>query len=235
VVLLFFFGVVCSYFGCFQKLFRLPANEKLIKCECMNLDALKVDRAACLNSSGMIDAMTSDFYSIARRAGTDKVTIHAYQSFYGLHVGPRRYEALTLFEIGLGCNEGLVNTGASVILWREFLPKARIHILEFDHKCTRRFEAKPGRRMSERIDQLFTGDQSNFTLLEQISATNTYDIIVDDGGHTRKQIIHSLIGLWPSLRPRGVYVIEDTFTTVSNDTSYIDYEVSPIKKSKRSA
>jgi hypothetical protein len=41
-----------------------------------------------------------------------------------------------------------------------------------------------------------------------------YDVIVDDGGHTRKQQVNSLIGLWPYVRKNGgIYVIEDIFTS----------------------
>jgi hypothetical protein len=37
---------------------------------------------------------------------------------------------------------------------------------------------------------------------------------VDDGGHTRKQQVNSLIGLWPYVRKNGgIYVIEDIFTS----------------------
>ena len=39
-------------------------------------------------------------------------------------------------------------------------------------------------------------------------------MIVDDGGHTRKQQVNSLIGLWPYVRKNGgIYVIEDIFTS----------------------
>ena len=41
-----------------------------------------------------------------------------------------------------------------------------------------------------------------------------FDVIVDDGGHTRKQQLNSLIGLWPYVRKNGgIYVIEDIFTS----------------------
>ncbi len=41
-----------------------------------------------------------------------------------------------------------------------------------------------------------------------------YDVIVDDGGHTRKQQVNSLIGLWSYVRKNGgIYVIEDIFTS----------------------
>lgn len=69
--------------------------------------------------------------------------------------------------------------GKSVLVWREFLPKARISILEFDAKCAESFRDK--------VEQLFTGDQSDFAKLAQVGKAGPYDVIIDDGGHTNKQ------------------------------------------------
>jgi demethylmacrocin O-methyltransferase len=42
---------------------------------------------------------------------------------------------------------------------------------------------------------------------------HSFDIIVDDGGHSMKQQITSLTQLLPKVRSRGVYVIEDLQTS----------------------
>ena len=63
---------------------------------------------------------------------------------------------------------------------------------------------------------MYTGDQSNRTLLQQIvldEGANGLDVIIDDGGHTMKQQLTSLQVLWELLRPGGFYVIEDLVTS----------------------
>lgn len=164
--------------------------------------------------------LVQDFYVMAIRHGTDKVTAHSYQHLYGLYVGPIRFKEISLLEIGLGCNMNY-GPGKSLSLWREYLPKAKLDFLEFDSKCALPFK--------DRVNRLFTGDQSDPTILSGIrneaEQTGGYDLIIDDGGHTRKQQINSLLGLWSLIKPNGgIYIIEDIFTGYIGQ--YIDYEVS---------
>ncbi len=76
---------------------------------------------------------------------------------------------------------------------------------------------------------MFLGDQSDLKFLAEIRAKNSYDLIVDDGGHSRKQQIYSLIGLWDSFKPGGIYVIEDVYCSVGTHSPQLDYEVSTIE------
>lgn len=161
----------------------------------------------------------NEFYKMALRHSTDKVNGHSYQGLYGLYLGPIRYKNLTIIEIGLGCDMHY-GPGKSLNLWREYLPNSEIHILEYNEKCARKFE--------NLVDKLYTGDQSDMQLLKKIASASKYDLIVDDGGHTRKQQVNSLIGLWPSLKPNGVYVIEDIFTSLQMN-GYNDLNISTVK------
>ena len=95
--------------------------------------------------------------------------------------------------------------GKSIILWKEFLTKARISVLEYNANCAQKFVSE--------VENLFTGDQSNFDVLNKVGTFGPYDVIVDDGGHTRKQQTNSLIGLWTYVKSKGFYVIEDIFTS----------------------
>lgn len=160
------------------------------------------------------------FYNISMKYGTDKVTSHSYQHLYGIYLGPKRSNSLVILEIGLGCDMPY-GPGRSLNLWREYLPASKIHILEYNAPCATRF--------INQTDRLYTGDQSDFELLSQIATGNKYDVIIDDGGHTRKQQIHSLIGLWPALKPKGVYIIEDMFTTLMENSHFIDLNISTVK------
>jgi hypothetical protein len=102
------------------------------------------------------------------------------------------------------------------------MPNANVCILEFNEACARPFESQ--------VKYLFVGDQSDLSLMKRIGEKGRlFDIIVDDGGHTRKQQINSLIGLWPFIRNKGgIYIIEDIFTSFinysfnDNDESTID-------------
>lgn len=143
-----------------------------------------------------------EFQKIARTHNTDKTTAHRYQNIYGTFLGPIKDENLHLLEIGLGCTMGY-GPGKSIPVWREFIPKVHLSILEYDRNCSEKFRDK--------VEQLFIGDQSDFNLLKEVANGGPYDVIIDDGGHQAKQQINSLIGLWPALKSGGVYVIEDLY------------------------
>lgn len=132
-----------------------------------------------------------------------------------LKKGPLRNKEINFFEIGLGCNMGY-GPGKSMLTWKEYMPKVQISYLEYDRACAEPFKDK--------VKNLYIGDQSDFNLLKEIGKTGPYDVIVDDGGHSRKQQIHSLIGLWPFLKPKGVYIIEDIFYSFVNEMN--DYQES---------
>ncbi len=97
--------------------------------------------------------------------------------------------------------------GKSIPVWREYLPNARISMFEYDEKCARPFE--------KIVDELYVGDQRDKEKMREVGEQGgPFDIIVDDGGHTRKAQINSLIALWPFVKKRGgIYIIEDIFTS----------------------
>ena len=100
--------------------------------------------------------------------------------------------------------------GKSILTWREYLPDVRLSMLEYNEKCAVEYRSQ--------IDKLFIGDQTNMTLLEEVVRDGPYDIVIDDGAHTRNQQIRSLIGLWPSVKTEGgVYVIEDMHYNYDNE------------------
>lgn len=110
--------------------------------------------------------------------------------------------------------------GRSLLTWREYLPKAKITYLEYDKTCGETFRNK--------VDNLYIGDQSSFDVLKQVGSSGPFDLIVDDGGHSRKQQINSLIGLWPYLKSGGVYIVEDmmySFVSELNDYPDSIYDV----------
>ena len=144
--------------------------------------------------------LIEEFKQIAAKHGTDKTKDHEYHNMYGKILGTMKYKRLSLLEIGLGCNMNY-GPGRSIPVWRDFLPKVNLSILEYDGNCAEKFRSK--------VEQLFIGDQSDFKTLKEVAKGGPYDVIVDDGGHQVTQQINSLIGLWPALKSGGVYFIED--------------------------
>ena len=131
------------------------------------------------------------FRHLGNKHGTDKVTFHGYEYLYGIHLGPFRYEKINFLEIGLGCNMGY-GPGKGVLVWKEFMPEANIYSLEFDAPCAEKFKNQT------QLKKMFTGDQSDLNLLKNIGEeVGRFDVIVDDGGHSRKQQVNSLIGYGP--------------------------------------
>ena len=106
-----------------------------------------------------------------------------------------------MLEIGIGCDmpQGV---GASIPLWRQYFDCGRLIEFEFNRACALGFNAS--------LDGLVVGDQSNVADLARALALGPFHVIIDDGGHTVKQQLASIVHLFPSLPPGGLYFMEDT-------------------------
>ena len=143
---------------------------------------------------------------------TDKTFTHHYETMYGQLLGPFRNRKLKFMEIGLGCGDHGGGPGHSLRLWRKYLPQANISIFEYDEKCALEFK--------NQVENLFIGDSGDLNLLQSIGEKyGPFDFIVDDGGHTRKSQINGLVGFWPHMTSKGVYVIEDIYLSTREDRS----------------
>ena len=135
---------------------------------------------------------------IGLETGTDKSSQnHDYLGFYELALrGQSKIDRL--LEIG-------VYHGASVRMWREFLPNA--HIVGLDVNQTAAAHA------DDRI-AIEIGDQADpATLRRLVKAHGPFDVIVDDGSHIWTHQIISFETLFPSLTPGGLYILEDVHTS----------------------
>lgn len=139
---------------------------------------------------------------------SDKVTTHTYEIMYGTHLLPyyHQHPGMKMLEIGLGCNMNY-GPGASVWLWKELFPEAELWEAEYDGKCVERAEAKG------QLDGflILVGDQGDPTVLDRWiqDSHGNFDVIIDDGGHTQCQIWTTFEKLWPTVKPGGLYFIED--------------------------
>lgn len=124
---------------------------------------------------------------------------HGYGSLYAGIIGRRRYQHLKLLEIG-------VLSGASLLAWRAFFPRATT--VGFDLEDKSAFAA--GRRT-----RCYQGDQGNAADLAKVSVLEgSFDVIIDDGSHQSRHKIFSFLHLFDNLRPGGFYVIEDVQTSL---------------------
>lgn len=128
---------------------------------------------------------------IAIACGTDKSSRgHGYTWCYEQELGHRRDATLRLLEIG-------VFDGASLRAWREYFPRATVHGIDIDPRCAVH-------------EGVFIGSQDDHAFLREVAArAGPFDVVVDDGSHAGRDVLASMLALWPHVRPGGCYVIED--------------------------
>jgi hypothetical protein len=136
--------------------------------------------------------------ALGRAYGTDKASHgHDYLAFYERFFEPIRQDKITLLEVG-------VLNGASLSVWEDYFPNARIIGADVDNSCRRFARAKVA------IEVI---DQSNLEDLVELGRRHgPFDIIIDDGSHFWEHQITTLRTLFPFLRNGGYYVVEDLQT-----------------------
>lgn len=138
---------------------------------------------------------------IAIDKGTDKSSqIHNYCVKYEKWLPFNRLEPIVLLEIG-------VLNGESLATWREYYPNATIVGIDIMDSC----------KQYEDLDKnIFVeiGSQDDPEFLHKIASKyGPFDLIVDDGSHINEHVITSFVNLIDSVKPEGVYVIEDCGTS----------------------
>jgi SAM-dependent methyltransferase len=138
---------------------------------------------------------------IAIDKGTDKSSqIHNYCVKYEKWLPFNRLEPITILEIG-------VLSGESLETWREYYPNAKIVGIDIMPEC---------KKYEDLNRNIFVeiGSQDDPNFLEQVANKHgAFDLIVDDGSHINQHVITSFIHLISSVKPEGVYVIEDCGTS----------------------
>jgi hypothetical protein len=136
---------------------------------------------------------------------SDKVSRHHYHYLFNELITPTS-KKIKLLEIGLGCNMNY-GPGASAQIWRQMFPNADIYFVEYDENCVRKWQS----HITSLNIQVFIGSQSDIVLLKQVIANGPYDIIIDDGGHSDRQMLTSLFTLIEanSVAQGGLYIVED--------------------------
>jgi hypothetical protein len=151
--------------------------------------------------------------ALALRHGVDKSSrVHGYTRAYERHLAPLRQRPIKLLEIGIG-------DGASLRMWRDYFPQARIYGLDVVD-C---------KRLDGGSIRTFQGGQADEDVLERLlHATGALDVVIDDGSHRWADQIASFQKVYPHLTPGGVYAIEDLHTSYwdryeSGEQSTVDF------------
>ncbi len=140
-----------------------------------------------------------------------------YLDIYERHFERFRGKEITVLEIG-------VSHGGSLQMWKQYFgPKAKIYGIDINPTC---------KEFEEENINIFIGSQSDRTFLREVlKKVPSFDILIDDGGHTMKQQIVSFEELFDHVKEDGVYLCEDLHTSYRLDyggghkrrNSYIEY------------
>jgi 23S rRNA U2552 (ribose-2'-O)-methylase RlmE/FtsJ len=140
-----------------------------------------------------------DAYSSIFNAHTGKVSDKwsSYLPFYDEHFAPYIEGGRAILEIGVQ------NGGSLEILAKLFKNAELILGIDIDPKCGELLFDDP------RIKAI-VGDATAQETVERVAAlAETFDVIVDDGSHTSRDIIGAIFRYFPLVKPGGLMVLED--------------------------
>ena len=133
---------------------------------------------------------------------------HSYSNYYYSIFNHFKDDVKLLFEFGLGIVDG--KSGASLKVWKEYFKKAQIYGGDINKDIL----FNEDRIKTYYLDQLDT--RSIKKMWKKIKVKN-FDIIIDDGLHTKEAIINCFVNSFEKLKNNGVYIIEDVKPLEIND------------------
>lgn len=138
-----------------------------------------------------LDYARASLTEIADHFKTDKGSIkHNYTAVYERYFAPLRGRpGLRLMEIGVAC-------GSSLKMWSKYFSDARVLGVDIRPDCAGLCRAYPNVAITI----------ANAT---QKTIDGPFDIIIDDGSHVSADIVDTFRLNWGSLKPGGLFVVED--------------------------
>lgn len=138
-------------------------------------------------------------HKIGEKHKTDKAITHFYCDNYEKYLSGLRDKEFVMWEIG-------VAGGASMKMWREFFPNAKVYGIDNNPDCAG--------------EGIFIGDQADEKFLgETLEKTGAPLIVVDDSSHVGDLTIKTFEYLFPRISDGGLYFIEDCSTFYSKTYS----------------
>lgn len=137
--------------------------------------------------------------------GTEVGPRHSYSEFYAKYLDEIRFKELLILEIGL-CD------GKSLRTWYEYFPNSIIIGLDIDDKT----EYNNDRVYTFKLDQSNVSQLNNF-VNECREKGYEFDMVLDDGSHHMLDQQITLGYLFPLLKSKGMYFIEDLHTSLADN------------------
>jgi len=146
--------------------------------------------------------MANDLYSFYAQHRNTRV-MHKWSHYFEVYercLSNIRHTNPTLLEIG-------VQLGGSVEMWREYFgPSARIYGIDINPTAIEHQDV---------ATKVFISDQQDRAFLRSVvQEIGPPDVVIDDGGHTANQQITAFEELYPALSGNGIYIVEDTHTSL---------------------
>lgn len=139
------------------------------------------------------------FHEAGLKHGTDKAVTHLYMDNYEKHLGSWRDKEFTLLELG-------VSTGASIRMWREIFPNAKVYGIDNNPDCAG--------------EGIFIGSQVDIEFLDKVlEVIGLPDVIIDDCSHDGSLTLETFMFLFQKMVDGGIYFVEDTATFYNNHYS----------------
>ena len=151
------------------------------------------------------------FAELFKKYGCDKERCHRYGIAYDALLLPYLDRRIKLLEIG-------IDRGASLRCWREALPRADVWAIDIDVGSLQ--------HVPEGVHGII-GSQYNDTFLRSVtnSVGGWWDVVIDDGSHLIHHQRFTFDYLWPSIRPGGLYIIEDLESSKMRPAKYNPQEL----------
>lgn len=136
---------------------------------------------------------TETLQSLSTKRDTDKCTTHSYIDVYETLFSNIRNTVKNVLEIG-------VQTGGSLLMWRDYFPNAQIYGIDIDKNCINKVN-------DPRI--IIVCSNAYDTSFDLLQKYGYFDIIIDDGSHDpihQQFVAEHYVKL---LSSNGILVIED--------------------------
>jgi len=144
---------------------------------------------------------------IARKHKPVKQYLRLFLERYEELFVSKRYDKLTILEIGVGGYKNPKKGGGSVKMWAEYFPNSTIVCIDLNDKYL---------EFQNNVN-FHQGSQTDIEFLNRLSSDyGGFDIVIDDASHITKNTIITFEALWNMTSQ--YYIIEDLHMKASEGT-----------------